>query len=659
MLDPAVGSGAFPMGVLHKLTLALRRLDLDNTRWEALQKELAGQKAADAFDTSGHQERNEQLAEISEIFEHYKDSDFGRKLYLIQNSIYGVDIQPIATQIAKLRIFISLAIEQQPEPTADNFGIQPLPNLETRFVAADTLLGLERPTQLSLGQTASVNELKQKLHDNRERYFHANSRQRKLACRQEDAQLRQKLADALRVTGFPAADADKVAAWDPYNQNSKSDWFDMEYMFGVTDGFDVVIGNPPYVQLQKDSGRLRKLYQARGFTTFTSTGDIYQLFYEQGCRLLRSLGLLAYITSNSWLKAEYGKATRCYLGKKHTPLQLLEMGKDVFENVIVDASILVLREGRSVKDPSAFPAVDTDKLTDKSFPPASKLWGWVRLEGDAPWSVLSLLEQSVLDKIRAKGIPLKDWDIAINYGIKTGFNEAFIIDNQTKDALVADDPRSAEIIKPVLRGRDIRRYRARWANIWLIDTHNGYDGVPAIDIDDYPAIKAHLDGHYEQLEKRYDKGETPYNLRNCAYHADFRRPKLFWADMAKAGRFAFSEKEAYCNNKGYILTGTSLKYLLAVLNSSLITWWVSSTAATTGMGLTEWTIVTVERIPIPKASDIEQRPLVALVNRILSASDTDLSSARARALQAEIDRLVYRLYGLSGEEIRMVGDSTT
>ena len=191
---------------------------------------------------------------------------------------------------------------------------------------------------------------------------------------------------------------------------------------------------------------------------------------------------------------------------------------------------------------------------------------------------------------------------AIYRGITTGLNEAFIIDNQTKEGLIAQDPQSEEIIKPVLRGRDIERYRARRAGRWLIDTHNGYDGVPAIQINDYPAIKAHLDSHYEQLEKRYDKGRTPYNLRNCAYHEEFTREKLFWADMAAKGRFAFSDGEAYCNNKGYIMTGKSLKYLCAVLNSSLITWWVRNMAATTGMGLTEWTIVTVERLPIPKVS---------------------------------------------------------
>ena len=188
--------------------------------------------------------------------------------------------------------------------------------------------------------------------------------------------------------------------------------------------------------------------------------------------------------------------------------------------------------------------------------------------------------------------------------------------------------------------------------MWLIDTHNGHGSVPAVDIDEYPAIKAHFDGYYEQLEKRYDKGRTPYNLRNCAYHAEFTKEKLFWADMAAKGRFAFSDEEAYCNNKGYIMTGESLKYLCAVLNSSLITWWVRNMAATTGMGLTEWTIVTVERLPIPKVSRDRQLPFVRLVDRILQTDG--FGKEDDMRLESQMDSLVYELYGLDADEIRAV-----
>ena len=244
VLDPAVGSGAFPMGILHKLTLALQRLDPNNQRWQDLQKERARQRADATFETHDRQERDAELLEISETFERYS-GDFGRKLYLVQNSIFGVDIQPVACQIAKLRFFISLAIEQEADENADNFGIKPLPNLETRFVAANTLLGLDKPVQLSFGQTDEVKRLEQELNENREQHFHATTRQQKLACRKKDEELRAELAVELKGSDFSPDTAEKIAHWNPYDQNAVADWFDAEYMFGERGGFDVVIGNPP------------------------------------------------------------------------------------------------------------------------------------------------------------------------------------------------------------------------------------------------------------------------------------------------------------------------------------------------------------------------------------------------------------------------------
>ena len=233
------------MGMLHKLTLALRRLDSDNNRWEKLQKERAIQRAEIAFDTQDDEARREELVEIDETFKRYRDSDFGRKLYLIQNSIFGVDIQPVACQIAKLRFFISLAIEQEPEQNAKNFGIKPLPNLETRFIAANTLIGLNKQGTLTSNK---ARDLEQELRDNREQYFHATTRQRKRACKQKDAELRAELATELKRFGMPADDAERIAHWDLYDQNAAADWFNPGLMFGLMDGFDVVIGNPPYIK---------------------------------------------------------------------------------------------------------------------------------------------------------------------------------------------------------------------------------------------------------------------------------------------------------------------------------------------------------------------------------------------------------------------------
>ncbi len=656
VLDPAVGSGAFPMGVLHKLTLALRRLDGDNQIWEGLQKERARERAQRAFDTHDPEAREGELGDISRTFEKYRDSDFGRKLYLIQNSIYGVDSDPIAAQIAKLRFFISLAIEQQTNDSqTDNYGIRPLPNLETRFVAADTLLKLERPSQMPLGQTGEVQELEKELASNREQHFHASKREEKLKYRRKDAELRERLGKALGAVGFPAASADQLAAWDPFDQNAKpACWFDAEYMFGVSEGFDVVIGNPPYVQLQRDGGRLGKRYGKVGYETFAGTGDIYQLFYERGCQLLSAQGVLAFITSNSWLKAEYGKGSRRHLSERHTPFMLLEMGKDVFDTVTVDASILLLRCGRSGnEDALAIRAVDVERAGDGAFPPPEEEWGLIRPNGDAPWSVLSKVEQGIMDKMLAVGTPLKEWDIAIYRGITTGLNDAFIVDNLTKEALVAEDPRSAEILKPVVRGRDIRRYRAHWAGLWLIAIHNGYGDTPAINVERYPAVKAHLDRYYEQLARRYDKGRTPYNLRNCAYHADFAKEKLLWIELVSSGRFAYDNDGFYGEATTFLLVGKSIKYLCAMLNAKLIRWFLEKAAPTSGMGTLRWKKVYVEPLPIPKIPESRQQSFIEIIDRILLMQQGDPEADISQA-EGEIDKLVCHLYGLTPVEISAV-----
>ena len=260
-------------------------------------------------------------------------------MYLIQNSIFGVDIQSVACQISKLRFFISLAIEQEPEQDAENFGIKPLPNLETRFIAANTLIELERQRTLTSNK---ARDLEQELRDNRERHFHATTRQQKWACKRKDKELRSELATELKSMGTPADDAEKIAYWDPYDQSSTADWFDPELMFGITEGFDVVIGNPPYVQLQKDRGRLGRLYQPCKFDTFIRTGDIYCLFYEKAHQLSKNNGHVCFITSNKWMRAGYGKKLRDYFINHTQPIQLLDMGPNVFD-ATVDTNILLFQ----------------------------------------------------------------------------------------------------------------------------------------------------------------------------------------------------------------------------------------------------------------------------------------------------------------------------
>ena len=554
------------------------------------------------------------------------------KLHIIQNNLYGVDIDEFAVNIAMLRMWLSLAIDYEGSKP------EPLPNLDFKVVRGDSLLGPDPSADVEV-QGALGQDMEQigRLGRLKGDYMRASVGADKERLKGDIQDTEERIGESLGVVGV----AEGAVDWR----------VEFAEVFSERRGFDIAIANPPYVQLQRDGGRLGRVYRNAGYATFASTGDIYQLFYERGCQILKpSRGQLAYITSNSWLKAEYGRPLRRYFSEKHTPLLLLELGKDVFESAIVDSGVMLVREGGRAE---AFPAVDMDRVGSGEVPPAPHLWGEARPAAEAPWSVLSTVEWSAMDRILAKGTPLKDWDANINSGVKTGYNEAFIIDNAAKEALVARDPSSAEIIKPMLRGRDVQRYRARWAGQWLIDAHNGYGNVPPVNVERYPAVKSHLDGFYPQLEERQDRGRTPYNLRNCAYHEEFTREKLFWMDLSGSGRFAYSESEMYCNNRGFIVSGKSLKYLCAVLNSTVISWMVKHTAPTTGMGLTLWGKVSVERLPIPKVTAAKQRPFVRLVDEILKAKDVN-PAADTTELEEQIDRLVYDLYGLTDEEITAV-----
>ena len=644
ILDPACGSGAFPMGILQKLVLMLSKVDPGNQRWKA--RQLARARAILDPVT-----RSDAVAAVEKNFSRERGyGDFGRKLYLIQNVIHGVDIQPIACQIAKLRFFISLVIEQQSnDDPADNYGIQALPNLETRFVAADSLIGLNGPPQPSL-KNLDIEDLEKKLSQVRLDWFDARTRDEKWELKKKDKRIRDRLMQALVDNHWSQATADRIAGWNPYDQNTCPKWFDPEWMFGVRDGFDLVIGNPPYVQLQKGRGALARTYGNAGFRTLARRGDVYQLFYEKGCDLLKSeTGLLAMITSNSWLRAEYGKSTRQFFADCHTPLKLVELGKDVFKNAIVDSSILLLREGNH-GDPCM--TVDMDQINVDEFPPEDRHWGRFQPHGTRPWAVLSRTEQHVRDKVADVGVPLKRWKLAINRGVVTGYNKAFIVDDRVRRRLVADDPKTSALLKPLLQGRDVRRWSVRFSDRWLIYARKG------MQLRRHPTLWSWMQKHEQALRRKSGQNEW-YELQaspSNEVHRRFGGEKLFWMDMTAHGRFAYSSGEMYCNDKAFVMSGESLKYLCGVLNSSLIAWLVGRTALTTGMGLPQWKKYMVEAIPVPRPSDEEEARVVRLVERLIEATGEGGASGDEdiARLELELDHVVYELYGLTEDEVAAV-----
>ena len=599
VVDPACGSGAYLLGMMQEL------IELQRALFNA---------GVDA------------------------KKDYDLKLEIIQRNLYGVDIDDFAVNIAMLRLWLSLAIDFEGDDP------QPLPNLDFKVLCGDSLLGpnpsVGVEVQGTLGQDIEqFRRLGQLKTDYMRASLGADKDRLRTAIGETEAAIREAL-------GAGGANEGVI------------DWrVEFAEVFAERKGFDVAIANPPYIQLQSKGSRLANLYKDAGYQTFTRQGDIYQLFYERGCQLLKNpKGLLTYITSNSWLRANYGKPTRQYFFDNHIPLLLLELGKDVFEAAIVDSGVLVLSTGGSAQE---FPAVDMDRLTSKEVPPTPHMWGQASPAEDLPWSIMSKSEQQVLQKMKKVGTQIKDWDVRINYGFKTGYNAAFVIDNETKERLTLNDPNSAEIIKPMLRGRDIQRFKAKWAGLWLIYSH------AQVQENDYPEVRTHLLPHRQALSDRRGganprTGAVPYewwqlqvDYYNSGTYLDFEKQKLVWIELVDKGRFAYDDSGTYAEATTFIMTGTSLKYLCALLNSNLAHWYLSQTAPTSGMGTFRWKKAYVQTIPIPKINTGKQQPFVNLINEILQHKDND-PDPDTTILEQEIDKLVYELYGLTEEEVTAI-----
>ena len=610
ILDPACGSGAFPMGILSRMVQLLEKL---NTNEET--------------------------------------SLYDLKLHLIENCIYGVDIQNIASQISKLRFFISLIVEQKESNTdaENNYGVHTLPNLETKFITANTLISI-REKKASYGSLfdIAISEIREALIEIRKAHFYAKNPYQKKQLREKDEALREVLAQKLEEFGQASSDnAKEFVHWNPYDQNASASFFDSEWMFGISDGFDIIIGNPPYVQLQNNGGKLAKLYEGQGFKTFARTGDIYCLFYEKAYQLLKQGGICNFITSNKWMRAGYGQATRKFFLEHTNPLILIDFaGIKVFETATVDVNILLY-----VKEKPSF---NTWGCTIKDNE-LKKLSLYVRQHGgkttfssDESWVILSEIEQRIKAKIEAIGTPLKDWNVNIYRGILTGYNDAFIIDKAKKEEILAncqseeERKKTDELIRPILRGRDIKRYGYDFADLYLINTHNGVKekGIKRIHIEDYPAVKAHLDLYYPQLEKRADQGDTPYNLRNCAYIEDFFKHKIIWKIIGNEIAFSIEKEGLMVNNACYLLTGEHLEYIVAFLNSKPIKRFsIQTNMNKTGVGDMQIGAQNIVIFPIPMPQAKYEKIIIDLFEN--------------KEYQ-KIEQIIYELYGFSEEEIKFI-----
>jgi len=615
VIDPACGSGAFPMGLLNRMVDIIQKLSPDEDTYEL-------------------------------------------KLNIIENCIYGSDIQSIATQISKLRFFISLICDCEKDVSKPNYGIPTLPNLETKFVAANSLIDRKNKGQYVQGNLfvdTAIMELKEQLKECRHEHFKADTASKKIRLRKQDAQLRKELTDLLSQGYGSELGAEQLAAWNPYDQNAVSPFFDPEWMFGITDGFDIVIGNPPYIQLQADKGKLAKLYSTSGYETFVGDGDIYCLFYERGIQLLKDHGVLCYITSNKWLRSDYGLELRNFFIENTNPIFLIDFGEThIFESATVMTNILLSRKENNnhiffatqieedFKEPSALKEYVDSNSIECVF------------ETNETWIIADDSIRHLRKKISSIGTPLMKWDININYGIKTGCDKAFFVSTDTRNAIISsceskeEKIRTEAIIRPMLQGKNIRKFGIEWTNKWMINTHNGVKGkLRRINVDEYPAIKSHLDEYYSRLANRSDKGDTPYNLRNCAYIMEFDKPKIIYPETTKFMPFYLDEKSFLTTKTCFIMVGEHISYLTAFFNSSLFKFcfrdnFVALFGGARSLGKTYF-----EKIPVLEVSDAIDAEFRDLVLDIQQS----YSDEKAKA----IDQRIFDLYGLTQDERDTIG----
>ena len=442
--------------------------------------------------------------------------------------------------------------------------------------------------------------------------------------------------------------------------------------WGYFTGFDIVVGNPPYINMQSLSqmsaiyARLRlptndiakKSLKDRAplYKTYSSTGDICTLFFERGRDLLREGGYLCFITTNKWLRTSYGADVREYLISRTNPLLLVDFpGLRLFNKATVETCILLLSRNDNRHQMQAC------VVTEKETPLVKYVHKHLvacDFQGNEDWVIRTQADREILSKVQAVSKPLWKYQVTINFGIKTGNNDVFIVDSSTKAAILADcaddDERSRteELFKPILKGRDLSRYKIIFQDRWLINTHNGIRDpfikdsytIEPVDIEQYPAVRRYLDRHIGEIKDRADQGRTPYNLRNCVYWPEFRQPKIIWGDLADIPKFCLDrDGKYYGDNTTYWLTGKHLAYLLCYLNSPLSVYLFSKLGNTTGAGTIRWQKYKIEQQLVPAITPENEQRIEALYEAY--CQDGNASHLN------DIYLIIYNSVGLTAEEV--------
>lgn len=661
--DPAIGSGAFPIGMLQEIFEAKRF-----------------------------------IYPYLKTNQDFKPAEV--KKNIIQNSIYGVDLEKGAVDIAQLRFWLSLVVEE--------LNPHPLPNLDYKIMQGNTLLEQYRGIDLSqMGKTQNdeviepardlfgnllESQLKMTFSQTRttrkiqrliKQFFTIEAGEEKKNIREEintlvlqhieyniglrENQLYRWLNESGSPDNLSKAAKKKYDNWKSsikQLQETKAQLLKIQetddrpyflwhlYFMDVFEqgGFDVMIGNPPYIQLQK-MGKATDVLQDAYFESFTRTGDIYCLFYEKGVKLLKPKGVLSYITSNSWLRAKYGTKLRKYFRENTNPVFLLNFEDTLlFQSATVEANILVLQKASFEGNLTAV-AIKADLNRNQLVEYIKKKQIQLSELDDNGWSVADPVDYRIKSLIEFAGDIKLDskYGYRINRGILTGFNDAFIINTRKRDELVELDYRNDKIIKKFVGGRDLSKYSLEWKDTWIINSHNGLKegNISPINArDDFPKIFEHFQVYESQLIKRTDQGSHWTNLRDCSYWIDFEKPKLIWAELSDLPKFVYDDKGYYTNKTTFILTGENLKYLMVLLNSKLLVWYFSQISTSSGMGTTIWTKYKVEELPIKLALEpykVQFDLLADILLEVFNSKDKSLIHL-ADSFEDVMNMMVYELY---------------
>ncbi|EAI2953705.1 TPA: class I SAM-dependent DNA methyltransferase [Campylobacter coli] len=723
--DPAVGSGHFLVSALNVMLSIYDELNLfDEEFYLEVQNDeilITGRKGEFIEYKRPKTPKDKAHLIQQELFHTKKD--------IIENNLFGVDINSNSCEITKLRLWIELLKHSFYQSFDDEnyHDLKTLPNIDINIKCGNSLVSYFE-TGKSLSHYPNIKERMSKykriVKDYKEGFYTdknliakeiknlqesfknfclkdkfnkeikqltngANEYSKKYGDFLADEHHDEKFKSFFSKNMFEFSFDEKVAIKEFANLKKEYDNifnlesnhpFEWRFEFpeildddGNFKGFDLIIGNPPYIR-QEELKEL-KPHLAKNYKVYKGTSDIYTYFYELGFNVLKENGILSFITSNKYTRAGYGEALREFLLKNVKVLEYTDLnGIKVFDSATVDTSILCFEKSKSKDNKFKYLALSNEILKTCAYD--------IGLYKDfAEFSQNSLSKESftfsdentsaLKAKIERIGTPLKEWQgLNIYRGILTGYNEAFIITTEKRNEILAnckdeaEKERTAKLIRKMLRGRDIKRYSYEWAGLWVINTHNGYknqngEKVEVINIEYYPSLKKHFDEFYPQLEKRTDKGLTPYNLRNCAYLDEFEKEKIVWNPVSGEYLFSYIKEHIFFNNSLFMMTLDvfSLKYILAFMNSNCYKWLITLKTNLIQTGSYAYGAKDkIERLPIPKINSKNEKlanELINLVDEILKAKEQD-KNVNTQELENKINSLVYKLYNLTEEEIKII-----